>query len=90
MLPGIGINRSGLHHNYSLLAYLDMEKMVKVAQMIVSAAQTRKESRGAHYMEDFPEPDTTSPPYCTIIDMDEGRTTMRAGVRPVDITEIHP
>ncbi|MGD2271973.1 MAG: FAD-binding protein [Desulfobacterales bacterium] len=90
LLPRIGINGSGLHHNYSLLAYLDMEKMVKTAQMIVSAAQTRKESRGAHYMEDFPEPDTASPPYCTVIRMDEGALNMQAGVRPVDMTEIHP
>ncbi len=89
-LPRIGISGSGFHHNYSLLAYLDMEKMVKVAQMIVSAAQTRKESRGAHYMEDFSAPDTTSPPYCTVIEIDKGTSNMQAGVRPVDMTEIQP
>ncbi len=90
LLPGIGINGSGLHHNYSLLAYLDVEKMVKVAQMIVTAAQMRKESRGAHYVENFPQLDATTPPYCTVIEMDEEAQGMRAGVRPVDITEIHP
>ena len=90
MLPRIGISGTGLHQNYSLLAYLDMEKMVKVARMITAAALTRKESRGAHYMEDFPEPDTTSPPYCTVVEMDENVPGMRVGVRPVDMTEIQP
>ena len=84
LLPRISISGSGLHHNYSLLAYLDMEKMVKVAQMIVTAAQTRKESRGAHYVEDFPELDTTSPPYCTVIKRDKSTPGMHVGVRPVE------
>ena len=90
LLPRVGINGSKLHQNYSLLAYLDVEKMVKAAQMIVAAAQMRNESRGAHYMEEFPEPDTTSPPYCTVIKIDEGTLNMQADVRPVDMTEIHP
>jgi succinate dehydrogenase/fumarate reductase flavoprotein subunit len=90
VLPRIGISGTGLHQNYSLLAYLDMEKMVKVAHMIVAAALTRKESRGAHYMEDFPEPDTTSPPYCTVVEMDARSPDMRVGIRPVDMTEIQP
>lgn len=90
LLPRVGINGSELQQNYSLLAYLDMEKMVKTAQMIVAAAQTRKESRGAHYLEDFPEPDTSSPPYCTVIKIDEGTLNLQAGLRPVDLTEIHP
>jgi fumarate reductase (CoM/CoB) subunit A len=90
VLPRIGISGTGLRQNYSLLAYLDMEKMVKVARMIVAAALTRKESRGAHYMEDFPEPDTTSPPYCTVVETDAHVPGMRVRVRPVELTEIQP
>lgn len=90
VLPGIGISGTGLHQNYSVLAYLDVEKMVKVARMIVAAAQVRKESRGAHYMEDFPELDSTSPPYCTVIEKDEDTSGIKVAKRPVNITELRP
>jgi len=90
LLPRITISGSGLHQNYSLLAYLDLEKMLKVAQMIVAAAQERKESRGAHYIEDFPELDTTSPPYCTIIQKGDNVLGLKVGKRPVEITELYP
>jgi fumarate reductase (CoM/CoB) subunit A len=90
LLPQITISGSDLHQNYSLLAYLDVEKMVKVAHMIVAAAKIRKESRGAHYMEDFPELDTASPPYCTVIKMDEGTLGLEVSKRLVDITELPP
>jgi fumarate reductase (CoM/CoB) subunit A len=90
LLPRITISGSGFHQNYSLLAYLDMEKMLKVARTIVAAAKTRTESRGAHYMEDFPELDTTSPPYCTVIKKDVNTSDFNVGKRPVEITELHP
>ena len=90
LLPRITISGPGLHQNYSLLGYLDMEKMVQVADMIVAAAQTRTESRGAHYMEDYPEQDTTSPPYCTVINKGDSSSDLNVGKRPVEITELQP
>ncbi len=90
LLPQISISGAGLHQNYSLLAYLDVEKMVKVAQMIIAAAQTRRESRGAHYMQDFPELDTSVPPYCTLIQQADDASGLKVGKRPVELTEIHP
>lgn len=90
VLPQIRISGSGLHQNYSLLAYLDLEKMLKVAHMIVAAAQTRKESRGAHYMEDFPKLDTTALPYCTVIQKDDNALGLKVSKRPVEISELHP
>jgi succinate dehydrogenase/fumarate reductase flavoprotein subunit len=90
VLPQIRISGSGLHQNYSLLAYLDLEKMLKVARMTVAAAQERKESRGAHYREDFPELDTTSPPYCTVIQKGDTVSGLKIGKRPVEITELQP
>jgi fumarate reductase (CoM/CoB) subunit A len=88
VLPQVGISGSQFHQNYSVLAYLECEKMVKVARTIAAAARTRKESRGAHYVEDYPELDTTSPPNCTLIRIEGGE--LRTGMRPVVITELQP
>lgn len=87
LLPRVGINGSRFHQNYSVLAYLELEKMVKVARMIAAAAQERKESRGAHYVAEFSNHDTTSPPYCTVVRMEKGALHIRT--RPVEMTELH-
>lgn len=37
--------------------YLSLESMIKLSRIILTAAIRRKESRGCHYREDFPEKD---------------------------------
>jgi len=39
----------------SLTGLLELENLMTVSEMIVEAARYRKESRGSHYREDFPE-----------------------------------
>jgi succinate dehydrogenase / fumarate reductase flavoprotein subunit len=41
--------------NYELEEALELENMLKTAEIIVFSALQRKESRGAHYRSDFPE-----------------------------------
>lgn len=41
--------------NYALEEALELENMLKTAETIVFSALQRKESRGAHYREDFPK-----------------------------------
>ena len=86
LLPGIGILGSVFHFNQSILAYLELEKMVGTAQAVVKAALARQESRGAHYREDFPDPDTSSIPKCTEVRMENGAPVVR--LRPVQMTEL--
>ncbi|MBD3159074.1 MAG: FAD-dependent oxidoreductase [Candidatus Lokiarchaeota archaeon] len=43
--------------NYTLIRTLELENLIDVAEAITKGALMRKESRGAHYREDFPERD---------------------------------
>lgn len=43
--------------NTALVDTIEVSDMVDVAEMIVRSALSRKESRGAHFMEDYPERD---------------------------------
>lgn len=86
VLPGIGIRGGGLHFNQSIQAYLELEKMIRTAQAVVNAALTREESRGAHFREDFPEPDTSSCPKCTEVRLKNGAPVVT--LRPVQMTEL--
>jgi succinate dehydrogenase/fumarate reductase flavoprotein subunit len=40
-----------------LVGYYDLGSMVQVAEAVLQSALIRKESRGAHFREDFPEQD---------------------------------
>ena len=55
--PEVGIEKDGLRCNPELIAYLEAENMLLVGQAIANSALIRKESRGAHYMEDHPQKD---------------------------------
>jgi fumarate reductase (CoM/CoB) subunit A len=56
-LPKVGIQQHDWKYNLELIAYLEAENMLLVGQAIANSALVRKESRGAHYMEDYPEKD---------------------------------
>lgn len=88
VLPRVGIDGPGLHHNRSIVAYLELENMVSVAQTVVRSALARRESRGAHFREDHPEPDSTSPPLCTEAQMEA--SVPMVTLRPAEMTEIVP
>jgi len=46
---------------------LELRSLVSVAELIVRCAQQRKESRGLHYTQDYPELDTHHPAQNTIL-----------------------
>jgi succinate dehydrogenase / fumarate reductase flavoprotein subunit len=47
-------------YNYALTSYLELGSMLTLAEVLVSAAQSRTESRGAHQRADFPQRDDTN------------------------------
>ena len=56
-LPSMAPASDGRVANYDWIEALEVEAMAPLARLIASAARLRTESRGAHYREDFPDPD---------------------------------
>jgi len=55
-LSEVGVTGSR-RYNLEWNQFLDVENLSVVAEMVARAATFRTESRGAHYREDYPEPD---------------------------------
>ncbi len=53
--PELGVDGATSSYNLELLNVLEFRNLLQVARMIVASARFRKESRGAHYREDYPE-----------------------------------
>ncbi|MEE4254643.1 MAG: FAD-dependent oxidoreductase [Desulfuromusa sp.] len=88
ILPTVHVQGSSLQFNQSLQSYLELEKMVIISQTMVAAATIRKESRGAHYREDYPEWDRSIAPQCTLACVEDHKSVIKT--RPVKMTEITP
>ena len=52
-LVGTGVDGTDLRFNLTWHDWLNLDSLITVSQAIVSAALKRKNSRGAHYREDF-------------------------------------
>ncbi len=56
-LPGMAPASDHRIANYDWIEALEVEAMAPLAGLIATSARLRTESRGAHYREDFPDPD---------------------------------
>jgi succinate dehydrogenase / fumarate reductase flavoprotein subunit len=74
--------------NYALQDALELENMLKTAEAIVFSALQRKESRGAHYREDFPKRnDAEWLKHTLVYAVPEG---LKLRYKPVTVTKFQP
>jgi succinate dehydrogenase/fumarate reductase flavoprotein subunit len=67
--------------NTALVDAIEVIDMVDVAEMIVKSASSRTESRGAHFMEDYPERDDANWLKHTSVQREDG--AMNIGTAPI-------
>ncbi len=53
----VGVENSSIDFNYDILRIFELGSMIDLSRMVVAGAYERKETRGGHSREDFPERD---------------------------------
>jgi fumarate reductase (CoM/CoB) subunit A len=57
LVPKLRVDVSHKKHNYDIVEALEAKTMAKLALLIAQSASMRKESRGAHFLEEYPQQD---------------------------------
>jgi succinate dehydrogenase / fumarate reductase flavoprotein subunit len=84
----IAVRDPGTRFNSDLMEAFELESLLGLSEAILASALARKESRGAHYREDFPERDDQDWLKHTLIQKtDHGP---RIFFKPVTITRFQP
>lgn len=85
----IHIDDKGTRFNTDLLEAIELGNMLDISESVVESALARKESRGAHYREDYPKRDDANFLKHTLAYRDEkGNITLK--YKPVVITRWQP
>ena len=58
-IPYMGIVDKSIEYNKNLVEFLEFINMIEIAEVIARTALSRKESRGAHYRNDYPQESKT-------------------------------
>ncbi len=84
----IRVMDKGKKFNTEVLEAIELGHMINLAEAVIRSALGRRESRGAHYREDYPERDDNNWLKHTFAFLREGKMTF--GYSPVSITKLPP
>jgi fumarate reductase flavoprotein subunit len=84
----MGVADPEKRYNLTWMDRLNLENLIHVSRAICAAAQTRTDSRGAHYREDFPDTsDVTASRYTVVRAKEE---SFNVTTEPVTFTRVRP
>jgi succinate dehydrogenase / fumarate reductase flavoprotein subunit len=91
----VGIQDRGKRYNLDLLEAVELGFLLELAEVISTAAIHRKESRGGHFREDYPDRDDENFMHHTMTYLDpeaetDGIKGMRLETKPVIVTRYQP
>ena len=90
-LQNVSVENKGRFYNTNLIFALELEFMVDNAEAIIHGANTRKESRGAHFRTDMPDRDDENWLKHTLVYHDvKHKNNVRIETAPVTITQWKP
>lgn len=84
----VGVTDTGKIFNTELLNAWELGNMLEIAEVVAASALNRKESRGGHSREDYPERDDQNWLKHTLIAKKNGK--LEIGYKPVVITKHQP
>ena len=76
-------------YNQAFMNYVELGNVLSIAKAVCMGARARKESRGSHSRQDFPERDDVNYLAHTLVARDAAGT-YSVGYRPVSITKFQP
>jgi succinate dehydrogenase / fumarate reductase flavoprotein subunit len=84
----VAIEDKGMKWNTDLTEAWELGCLIDLAQTVAAAAHDRKESRGGHYREDYPDRDDVNFLKHSMVSSDNGK--LRIAHKPVVITKYQP
>ncbi len=84
----VAIEDKGMKWNTDLTEAWELGCLIDLAQTVAAAAHDRKESRGGHYREDYPDRDDVNFLKHSMVSSDSGK--LRIAHKPVVITKYQP
>ena len=87
-LPRLALSTRSKRFNRELQEILEMENLLTFAELVIRSAKERKETRGAHFREDFPAQDDGNWLKHVVMKKENGRVSL--STEEVDLHEIRP